>query len=89
MTDINSPSNSRLNRAMPKFQVNHPDMPVRHFAPGFSAQVSSAGPTCQVSEAKVDLRGKVTTGVALQHSRSIPGPQANTELHGRHVGMVR
>jgi hypothetical protein len=89
MANLNSPSESRLNRAMPKFPVHQPDMPVKHFAPGFSAPVSSAGATCQVSEASVDLRGKVATGRALTHSRSIPGPQSNTEMHGRHIGAVR
>jgi hypothetical protein len=86
MTNIASPSPSRNNRSMPKFEQRRPDMPVKHFAPGFSAPVASAGATCQVSEASVDLRGKVTTGRVLPHSRTVPGPQAMTEFAGRTTG---
>ena len=86
MGNVNTPSASRLNRAMPKFDQPRADLPVKHFAPGFSAPVSSAGATCQVSEAAVNLHGKVATGRALTHSRSVPGPQAMTELAGRHTG---
>jgi hypothetical protein len=88
MSNINSPSASRLNRAMPKFEQPRPDMPVKHFAPGFSAPVSSGGATCQVSEAAVNLHGKVATGRALTHSRSVPGPQSMTEFAARHVGRA-
>ncbi len=89
MTNMGSPSESRLNRAMPKFPQPVPNMPVQHFAPGFSAPISSAGATCQVSEASVDLRGRIATGVALRPSGSVPGPQFNTEFHGRHSGAVK
>jgi hypothetical protein len=88
MSNMNSPSASRVGRAMPKFDQPRADMPVKHFAPGFSAPVSSGGPTCQVSEASVNLHGKVATGKSLQHSRSVPGPQAMTEIAGRYVGRA-
>ena len=88
MSNINTPSPSRANRAMPKFEQPRADMPVKHFAPGFSAPVSSGGATCQVSEASVNLHGKVATGKALTHSRSVPGPQAFTEIAGRHAGRA-
>ena len=86
MSQVNTPSHSRLNRAMPKFPQPVADMPVKHFAPGFSAPVSSHGATCQVSEAAVNLVGKVGIGRPLTHSRSVPGPQSNTEFAARHAG---
>ena len=83
MTEINTPSHSRLNRAMPKFAQYQPDMPVKHFAPGFSAPVSSEGPTCQVSEASVDLRGKTSINRQLSTNGRWPSPMTNTEINGR------
>jgi hypothetical protein len=86
MRNINTPSQSRLNRAMPKVEQPRADMPVKHFAPGFSAPVSSQGATCQVSEAAVNLYGKVGIGRPLTPSRSVPGPQTMTEFAARHAG---
>jgi hypothetical protein len=88
MADIASPSPSRTNRAMPKYEQRRADLPVKHFAPGFSAPVASTGATCQVSEAAVNLTGKVATGRALPHSRTVPGPQAMTQVAGRHTGQA-
>lgn len=85
MENINSASHSRLGRAMPKYQQPRPDMPVRHFAPGFSAPVSSAGATCQETESRGNaVTGKVTLNRTLPASRTVPGPQAFTEIAGRH-----
>lgn len=87
MSDINSASHSRLGRAMPKYEQKKVDMPTMHFAPGFSAGVSSSGATCQETEARGNsVVGKVTTGRTLPASRSVPGPQAWTDLAGRHAG---
>ncbi len=89
MANVATPSHSRLNRAMPKFEVRQPDMPVKHFAPGFSAPVSSQGPTCQESEASVSLRGQTSINRQLQPNARWPSPMANTEIHGRHTGPPR
>jgi hypothetical protein len=87
MSNINSPSHSRLNRSMPKFPQPQADMPVKHFAPGFSAPVSSGGPTCQESEVRGNqVVGKVMTNRTLPASGTIPGPQHNTQVAGRHTG---
>jgi hypothetical protein len=86
MVNMNSGSHSRLNRAMPKFEQRRADMPVKHFAPGFSAAVSSAGATCVESEAANTVTGKVTTNRTLPASTSIPGPMAFTDIAGRHTG---
>ncbi len=87
MSNINSASQSRLGRAMPKYQQPKADMPVTHFAPGFSAPTSSAGATCQETEAHGNaVTGKVTVNRTLPASRSVPGPQAWTDIAGRHAG---
>jgi hypothetical protein len=88
LTNLNSGSHSRLNRAMPKYEQRRADMPVKHFAPGFSAPVSSLGATCQESEARVDVHGKVATNRSLPASRSVPGPQVMTDIAGRHTGRA-
>lgn len=86
LTNLNSPSHSRLNRAMPRLEVPpiSPEMGIRNFAPGFSAPVSAHGPICVPSTAPIDLRGKVQIGVARDSSKSIPGPMTNTVIEGRH-----
>ncbi len=89
MTEINTPSHSRLNRAMPKFAQRQPDLPVKHFAPGFSAPMSSQGPTCQESESRVDVRGQTTINRQLPANGRWPSPMANTEIHGRFTGPAR
>ena len=90
MSNINSASQSRLGRAMPKYEQKRADMPTMHFAPGFSAPVSSAGSTCQETVAVGNsVNGKVTVNRTLPASRSVPGPQAWTDIAGRHAGGVR
>lgn len=84
MSNINSASHSRLGRAMPKYEQKRADMPTMNFAPGFSAPVSSAGATCQETEARGNnVVGKVTVGRTLPASRSVPGPQSRTEFAAR------
>ncbi len=92
MANVATPSHSRLNRAMPKFEQRQADMPTKHFAPGFSAPVSSHGPTCQESEARVSVRGSRVVGDGagkLQPNGRWPSPMANTEIHGRYTGPQR
>jgi len=85
MTNLNSPSPSRLNRAAPRVEPKpiSAEMGVRHFGPGFSAPVSAAGAICVPSVAPVDIRGKVQVGVARDRSASIPGPEANAIVMAR------
>jgi hypothetical protein len=85
LTNMNSPSPSRLNRAQPKIEQPPVDdsMGVKHFAPGFSAHVSRGwdgmgGATCGPSEGSVTAAGRVTVGAALSPGqRSYPGVQRN------------
>ena len=86
MTNLNSPSPSRLNRAAPRLDVPpvSPHLGTVHFAPGFSAPVSEHGPICVPSSSHVNLRGKVAIGVARDPSSSIPGPSANAIVEARH-----
>ena len=86
LSNLNSPSPSRSNRSMPKFEAPRADMPTHHWAPGFSAPYSSAGATCQESETANRVNGKVMVGRALPASHTVPGPQAFTQVAGRHVG---
>jgi hypothetical protein len=88
MTDMNSVSHSRVNRAMPWSRGLHaqPDrsLGIKHFAPGFSAHFHPTYPTCSPSETPVNIRGKKIVGQALARSGSIPGPSVNTKIEGRY-----
>ncbi len=85
MTNLNSPSPSRLNRAAPRIEAKpiSPEMGIRNFGPGFSAPVSAHGAICVPSAAPIDIRGKVQVGVARDRSASIPGPEANAIVMAR------
>jgi hypothetical protein len=66
MTNVNTPSPSRLNRAMPKYDGAVADGPVLNFAPGFSAPVSTQGrATCDPSVHKVDFKARVAAESAI------------------------
>lgn len=96
MSDMNSPSHSRLNRTMPKLEQppTDPGLGTIHFGPGFSSQVSRYGATCDVSNAPLDLRGKVSVGSVMQgrdgglyntgapreRSASVPDAKRNAEI---------
>lgn len=57
MGNINSPSPSRLNRAMPKLEPRIADGPVLNFAPGFAAPFNRGGlATCEPSHQRVDFK---------------------------------
>jgi len=85
LTNLNSPSYSRLNRSAPKVQTAPitPELGIRHFGPGFSAPVAKDGCICVPSSSPVDIRGKVQIGVARDRSASIPGPDANAIVMAR------
>ena len=96
LTNLNSPSPSRLNRAKPPLEHRKVDYDGRpmHFAPGFSSPISSQGATCQPTSTPVNLRGKVSIGGLSQgrggglinnpskfvRSDTIAGPGINTRV---------
>ena len=88
MSDMNSVSHSRVNRAMPWSRGVHaqpdPSLGIKHFAPGFAAPFHPSMPTCSPSSVPVNIRGKKAVGVALTRSASIPGPSVNTKIEGRY-----
>jgi hypothetical protein len=86
MTNLNSPSPSRLNRAAPRIDTPpiSPHLGTVNFGPGFSAPVSEHGPICVPSSTPVNIRGKVAVGVRRDSSSSIPGPGANAIVEARH-----
>lgn len=88
MSNMNSASPSRQNRAMPRYEgaTADPGLGVKHFAPGFSAHVSPNGATCSPSLSPVNLKGVQPVGRSFSPSGTIPGPLAMTEFAARHVG---
>lgn len=73
MNNINSPSESRLNRAMPKYDAPPADGPVMTFAPGFSAPFNTQGrATCGPSANRVNFTTKVAAEKQLALSGSYP-----------------
>jgi len=88
LTNLNSPSPSRLNRAAPRAPVyqqvqgyNH------HWGLGVSSPISTQGAICVQSSTPVDIRGKVPIGVARDRSASFPGPEANAIVVARTRGV--
>lgn len=83
MTNINSPSPSRLNRAMPKhwFPVQQ-SMGTKSFAPGFAAEIDANG-NASCSTSATAVRGSQPVGKAFQRTGNIPGPEANRTVVGR------
>jgi hypothetical protein len=90
MTDINSAQ--RGERAKPKLPsqpIAGRDQPNMQFAPGFTAPVvrdNKGRPvaTCQPSTSSVNFKARVGTGVALPHSRSVPGVHTATAIEATH-----
>jgi hypothetical protein len=73
MKNINSGSESRLNRAMPKFDHAPADGPVLGFAPGFSAPFNRSGrATCGVSANNVNFKASVAAEARQAPSRTYP-----------------
>ena len=88
MSDMNTGSPSRLNRAMPHSRGIHaqPDksLGIKHFAPGFAAHFHPTLPTCGPSLIPPDARHKVSIGARLPRSASIGGPMMSTKIEGRY-----
>jgi hypothetical protein len=80
MSDINSPSPSRLNRAMPKHDPAVADSPImKQFAPGFLAPWNTQGrATCEPSRQKVDFK------VSAEPNKPMP-PQSLSKAIGFHA----
>lgn len=73
MPNINSGSQSRLNRAMPKYDAPPADGPVTQFAPGFSAPFNMAGrATCDTSKNNVNFKTTAAAEKALMPSATYP-----------------
>jgi hypothetical protein len=88
MTNLNSPSPSRSNRAAPRLEVPplSPELGVKHWGMGITSQFSRHGPVCVEAANPVNLRGSVAVGPRAQaHSPSvsIPGPGANAIVQAR------
>lgn len=72
MTNVNTPSPSRLNRAMPKHYHPPADGPTVNFG-GFSAPVNSRGePTSGWANTRLTARQSVVPGQALPRATSYP-----------------
>lgn len=84
MGDMNSPSPSRLNRAMPKAPqpqaVNY-----MSFAPGFSGPVGD-GPICAPSASNFQLSGSQPIGKRFSPSGSIDAITRHTRVIGKFDG---
>lgn len=88
MTNLNSPSPSRNDRAAPKIDVPplSPELGVKHWGMGIASEFSRHGPVCVESSNAINLRGKVSVGpnaIPATPSSSVPGPGANMVLAGR------
>jgi hypothetical protein len=86
LTNLNSPSHSRLNRAMPKAYAPpiNPEAGLMSFGPGFSAPISLQGPVCVPTATPAQVRGSVQIGQRRSASTSVPGPSANAIVEARH-----
>jgi hypothetical protein len=94
LTNLNSPSPSRLNRAMPWADNSQvaPDrsLGIKHFAPGFSGYFHPTKVTCAPSLSPPHQRVTPPVGVRLPISGNIQGPSVrgrqglNTRIDGRH-----
>jgi predicted nucleic acid-binding Zn-ribbon protein len=75
MSDINTPSPSRLNRAMPKYDAPKADGPTLNFAPGFAAPFHTGGrATCEPSQTRVDFKVRTAPEAAIpQAQHNYPG----------------
>lgn len=89
--NFNSPSESRLNRAAPR--ANHPNpqsaIGQKSFGPGFTANIYENRASCEVSQARVNLKASTASigdmASPFTPSGSVPGPSANAVFHARHV----
>lgn len=89
MTNFNSPSPSRLNRAAPRATHPHPSQArgTKTFGPGFTANVYDKA-SCEWSQDPVHMRG-ITANIGssaspFQRTATIPGPSANAVFHAAH-----
>jgi hypothetical protein len=88
MTNLNSPSPSRLDRAAPRVESPplSPELGVKHWGMGIYSQMSQHGPVCIEASNPVHLTGKLPVGnfaTPRTASGSIPGPAANAVVEYR------
>jgi hypothetical protein len=94
MTNLNSPSPSRLNRAAPR--AEHPDpSSIRGqytFAPGFTANIYHKA-SCEPSLVRNDLKGTTvnigTQASPFSQSKTVSNIRENTVTVARHRGIIR
>ena len=88
MSNINSPSPSRLNRAMPKYVQPpvDPSLGVWNFGPGFSSMVSPHGAVCLPSVSQSGEKVSVPINREMERSQTFMSPQQSTRIVGRYQG---
>jgi hypothetical protein len=94
LSNLNTPSPSRVNRAMPMHPgvSAQPDrsLGIKRFAPGFSSYINPRAATCTPSLEGVGHRVSQMVGMRLAQSGNVPGPNVrgrqglNTKIDGRH-----
>jgi len=88
MTNVNTPSRSRVNRAMPHnsgmFAQPDKSLGIKTFAPGFSSYFHPSVPTCAPSLAPPAAPRRIAIGQKLPQSGTVSGPRINTSIAGRH-----
>lgn len=89
MTNLNSPSPSRLNRAAPRLTPPPltPELGVKHWGLGITSPFSAHGPVCVEAANPIKLKGQLAVGdhaVQRGPNNAFPGPGANTIIEGRH-----
>jgi hypothetical protein len=95
LSNLNTPSPSRLNRAMPLAAGSQiaPDrsLGMKHFAPGFASYFHPTQPTCGPSLVPSNQRMLQQVGVRLPVSGSIAGPSVRGRpgLNSRIEGSYR
>ena len=88
MTNLNSPSPSRLNRAAPKVNAPpiNPELGVKHWGMGITSQFSAHGPVCVEAAGNISLKGTLAVGssaVPRGPNNAFPSPMANAIVEGR------
>jgi hypothetical protein len=94
MTNLNSPSPSRLNRAAPR--ADHPGSEryrgQHTFAPGFTANIYSKA-SCEPSLNQPNIKGSTvkidTLASPFSRATTIDGPNINTVVAARHMPRSR
>jgi hypothetical protein len=90
MTNLNSPSPSRLNRAAPRVNVPpmSPELGEKHWGLGISSGMSRHGAVCVEASSNINLKGTLAVGdhaTPRGPNAAFPGPSANAIVQGRTI----